>query len=75
MSGTTYYQRNKEVILNRTNEYYRNNKEILREKARKNTENCLKKKIRSKESMEETDITICLKKKKTKTKRISKKLS
>ena len=64
MSGTTYYQRNKEVILNRTNEYYRNNKEILREKARKNTENCLKKKIRSKGSMEETDITICLKKKK-----------
>ena len=34
MSQTTYYQRNKEVILNRTKEYYQNNKEVLREKAR-----------------------------------------
>ena len=30
MSGTTYYQRNKEVILNRAKDYYKNNKEILR---------------------------------------------
>ena len=34
MNQTTYYQRNKEVILNRTKEYYQNNKEVLREKAR-----------------------------------------
>ena len=34
MSGTTYYQRNREVMLNRANEYYENNKEILREKAK-----------------------------------------
>ena len=26
MSGTTYYQRNREVILNRANEYYKNKK-------------------------------------------------
>ena len=32
MSGITYYQRSKEVILNRANEYYQNNKEVLREK-------------------------------------------
>ena len=32
MSGTTYYPRNIEVMLNRANEYYKNNKEILREK-------------------------------------------
>ena len=34
MSGTTYYQRNKKVILNRANEYYQNNREVLKEKAR-----------------------------------------
>ena len=34
MSGTTYYQRNREVMLNRANEYYKNNKEVLREKAK-----------------------------------------
>ena len=30
MSETTYYQRNREVILNRANDYYENNKELLR---------------------------------------------
>ena len=34
MSETTYYQRNKEVILNKTKEYDRNNKEALRQKSR-----------------------------------------
>ena len=34
MSGTTYDQRNREVMLNRTNEYYENNKDVLREKAK-----------------------------------------
>ena len=37
MSGTTYYQRNREVMLNRANEYYENNKEVLREKAKNAT--------------------------------------
>ena len=36
MSDTTYYQRNKEVMLNRAKEYYENNKERLREQARNN---------------------------------------
>ena len=31
----TYYQRNREVMLNRTNKYYENNKEVLRERAKK----------------------------------------
>ena len=31
MSETTYYQRNREVILNRAKDYYENNKEELRE--------------------------------------------
>ena len=40
-----------------------------------NTETYLKKKKIKKENMEKTDIAVCLKKKKTKTKGISKKLS
>ena len=35
MSGTAYYQRNREVMLNRANEYYENSKELLREKVKK----------------------------------------
>ena len=34
MSGTTYYQRNREVILNRAKDYYENNKELSRERAK-----------------------------------------
>ena len=34
MSGTTYYQRSREVMLNTANQYYENNKEVLREKAK-----------------------------------------
>ena len=34
MSETTYYQRNKEGILNRGNEYYRNNRDELKVRAR-----------------------------------------
>ena len=32
--GKTYYQRNREVILNREGYYYENNKKVLREKAK-----------------------------------------
>ena len=32
MSKKTYYQRNREVILNRAKDYYENNKELLRER-------------------------------------------
>ena len=31
MSKITYYQRNRDIILNRAKEYYKNNKELLRE--------------------------------------------
>ena len=31
MSEATYYQRNRDVILNRAKDYYKNNKEVLRE--------------------------------------------
>ena len=31
MSETNYFQRNRDVILNRAKDYYENNKELLRE--------------------------------------------
>ena len=34
MSETTYYERNRDVILNRAKDYYKNNKELLRERAK-----------------------------------------
>ena len=34
MSETTYYQRKREVILNRAKDYYEINKELLRERER-----------------------------------------
>ena len=34
MSETTYYQRNREVILDRAKEYYEKNKQLLRERER-----------------------------------------
>ena len=70
----TYYQKNQDVILNRARDYYENDKERLREQAKINTETYLKKKKNKKENIVKIDITICLKKK-TKIKRISKKLS
>ena len=34
MGSTTYYQRNKDVILNRVKDYFENDKEKLRQKAK-----------------------------------------
>ena len=34
MRETTYYQRHREVILNKAKDYYENNKELLREMAK-----------------------------------------
>ena len=34
MIETTYYQRNRKVILNRAKDYYEKNKELLRERAK-----------------------------------------
>ena len=34
MCKTTYYPRNKEVILNRAKDYYENNNELVRERAK-----------------------------------------
>ena len=34
MSETTYYERNRDVILNRAKDYYKNNKELLTERSK-----------------------------------------
>ena len=62
MSGMTYYQRNREAILNTAKDYCENDKEKLREQARDNIETYLKKIRIKKNNMEKTDIIICLKK-------------
>ena len=62
MSETDYYQRNREVTLNRATEYYQNNKEVLREKARNKYRELLDGKKILKENMEEIGTIICLKK-------------
>ena len=44
MSRTTYYHRNREVILNRAKDYYKNNKELLIQRATNKYRDYLKKK-------------------------------
>ena len=46
MSETTYYHRNREVILNRAKDYYENNKELLRERERERERERAKNKYR-----------------------------
>ena len=63
MSVKTYYQTNREVILNRAKRYYLGNIEELREKAKnKYRELSQEEKDIMRENMEETDIITCLKK-------------
>ena len=60
----TYYQRNRDVILNRAKDYYGNDKERLREQARDKYRNLSEEEKNKKENMEKIDISICLKKRK-----------
>ena len=62
MDNTTYYQRNRKIMLNRAKDYYENDKERLKEQARNNIETYLKRIKRKRENMGKIDITICLKK-------------
>ena len=55
MSDLIYYQRNRDVTLNRAKGYYQNNKERLREQA--STETYLKKTKTKRENMGKTDIS------------------
>ena len=51
-----YYQRNRDVILNRAKDYYENDKERLREQARDKYRN-LSEEEKIKENMEKIDIS------------------
>ena len=62
MSGLTYYQRNRGMILNRAKYYYENDEERLREQARDRYRNLSEENKNKKKNMEKTDIIICLKK-------------
>ena len=65
MSEKTYYQRHRDVILNRAKDYYRNYKEIFREQARNKYRNLSEEERKQKERIrKKTDIIICLKKRK-----------
>ena len=58
MSETTYYQRNREVILNKAKDYYENSKELLRERMQNiSIENYLKKKIKNEERVWKKQIS------------------
>ena len=62
MSNSTYYQRNRDLILNRAKDFYENDKERLKSTQEINIETYLKKN-KKRENMEKTNIIICLKKK------------
>ena len=74
MSNTTYYQKNRDVILNRAKDYYENNKERLRELAKNKYRNLSEEDKNKKKRIWKKQISYVWRKK-TKTKRISKKLS
>ena len=64
MSDLTFYQRNRDVILNRANDYYKNDKERLREQARDKYRNLSEEdKNKTRENGKKHTI-ICLKKNK-----------
>ena len=62
MDNTTYYQRNREIMLNRAKDYYEIDKERLRKQARNKYRNLSEEDKKKKKNMGKTDITICLKK-------------
>ena len=66
MSEKTYYQENRDVVLNRAKDYCENDKERLREQAREKYRNLSEEEKIKRENMEEADIR--------KTKTISEKL-
>ena len=71
MTETTYYERNRDFILNRAKDYYKDYKERLRDHGRDKYRSLSEKEKSKRENMEEIDIIICLKE--TKTRRMSKK--
>ena len=62
MSETKYFERNKELMLNRAKKWYQNNKEVLREKERNKYRRLSNEQKNVTTNMEEIDRKICLKK-------------
>ena len=60
----TYYQKTRDIILNRAKDYYENDKERLRVQARDKFGNLSEEEKIKKEQMEKIDIVICLKRRK-----------
>ena len=60
----TYYQRNRDVVLNRAKDYYEDDKERLREQARDKYRKLSEEEKNKKENMEKIDVSIGLKKRK-----------
>ena len=60
----TYYQRNRDVILNTAKDYYENDKKRLREQAWDKYRNLFEEEKNKKKNTEKIDISICLKKRK-----------
>ena len=58
----TYYQRNRDMTLNRGKDYYENDKKRLREQARDKYSNLSEEEKNKKQHIGRTDIVICLKK-------------
>ena len=63
ITDLTYYQKNRNVILNKAKDYYKNNKERLRELARDKYRSLSEEEKNKKENMGRIGIIICLKKK------------
>ena len=73
MSETNYYQRNRNVMLNRAKEYYKNDKERLRDNARDKYRNLFEEeKLKNGEYVRDRYPIIRLKKKKQKLKEYQK---
>ena len=58
----TYYQRNRDMTLNRAKDYYENDKKRFREQARDKYSNLSEEEKNKKQNIGRTDIVICLKK-------------
>ena len=72
---STYYQRNRDVKLNTAKDYYENGLERLREQARHKYRNLSEEEKKKKREYGRKQILQYVRRKKTKTKEISKKLS
>ena len=74
-TNLTYYQQNRDVILNRSKDYYANNKERRREQARYKYRNLSEEEKNKKREYGKNRYHNMSEEKKNKTKRVSKKLS